>query len=223
MFPITSNILQRVFFIKAEQYGTAFVIDVDGAEYLVTAKHLFDQAARNDEIQLFQNNRWTPHKVSAVSFCRSEVDIAVLRLVEHLTNPRLTVTPTIAGLVLGQDVYILGFPHLMHEDVGQHLGGNPCPLIKRGTASNLGAGDPQVLFVDTLSNEGFSGGPVVFLAPNSPQNVRVAGVISGFKTHPEPVIGRDGEPTGTYVQLNTGLLRAYGIKYALDLVSRMPQ
>jgi len=45
MFPIQANILHRVFFIKAGKYGTAFTIDVEGAEYLVTAKHLFDQAA----------------------------------------------------------------------------------------------------------------------------------------------------------------------------------
>ncbi|MDW2982555.1 MAG: serine protease [Rhodanobacter sp.] len=223
MFPIQANILHRVFFIKAGKYGTAFTIDVEGAEYLVTAKHLFDQAADNHEIQLFQNNRWVPYKPNAIVFCRSEADIAVLRLYQKLTPPDLPVTPTVAGLILGQDVYILGFPHKMHEDVGQQLGGNPCPLIKRGTASSLGVGDPQVLFVDTLSNEGFSGGPVVFLSPSSPQGVRIAAVISGFKTHPEPVIGSDGEPTGAYVEMNTGLLRAYGIAYALDLISRMPR
>lgn len=223
MHPIQANILYRVFFIKAAQYGTAFTIDVKGSEYLVTAKHLFDQAESVDEIRLFRNNRWARYAVRAFAFCRGEADIAVLRLHERLTPSDLPVIPTVAGLVLGQDVYILGFPHKMHEDVGQQLGGNPCPLIKRGTASSLGGGDPQVLFVDTLSNEGFSGGPVTFLAPNTPQGVRVAGVISGFRTHPEPVIGSDGEPTGAYIQMNTGLLRAYGIKYALDLIDRMPQ
>jgi hypothetical protein len=221
MHPIQANILYRVFFIKAAQYGTAFTIDVEGAEYLVTAKHLFDQAESIDEIRLFRNNAWTAYAVQAFAFCRGEADIAVLRLHERLTPPDLPVMPTVDGLVLGQDVYILGFPHKMHEDVGRLLGGNPCPLIKRGTAANLGGGDPQVLFVDTLSNEGFSGGPVAFLVQNAPKNVRIAGVISGFKTHPEPVIGSDGEPTGAYVEMNTGLLRAYGIKYALDLISRM--
>ncbi|MGA7437847.1 MAG: serine protease [Luteibacter sp.] len=221
MHPIQANILYRVFFIKAGQYGTAFTIDVEGSEYLVTAKHLFDQVESIDEIRLFRNNEWTRYAVHAFAFCRGEADIAVLRLHERLSPPDLPVMSTVDGLVLGQDVYILGFPHKMHEDVGQQLGGNPCPLIKRGTASSLGGGDPQVLFVDALSNEGFSGGPVTFLAPNTPKDVRVAGVISGFRTHPEPVIGSDGEPTGAYVEMNTGLLRAYGIKYALDLINRM--
>jgi hypothetical protein len=223
MFPIQANILYRVFFIKATKYGTAFMIDVEGAEYLVTAKHLFDQAATSREIQLFRNNQWAPYKLNDIVFCKSEADIAVLRLQERLIPPDLPVTPSVEGLVLGQDVYILGFPHKMYEDVGQQLGGNPCPLIKRGIASSLGAGDPKILFVDTLSNEGFSGGPVVFLPPNSPKSVQIAGVISGFRTHLEPVIGSDGEPTDAYVEMNTGLLRAYGISYALDLISRMPR
>ena len=223
MFPIQANILYRVFFIKATKYGTAFMIDVEGAEYLVTAKHLFDQAATSHDIQLFRNNRWASYKLNDIVFCRSEADIVVLRLQERLIPPDLPVTPSVEGLVLGQDVYILGFPHKMYEDIGQQLGGNPCPLIKRGIASSLGGGDPKVLFVDTLSNEGFSGGPVVFLPPNSPKSVQIAGVISGFRTHREPVIGSDGEPTDAYVEMNTGLLRAYGISYALDLITRMPR
>ncbi|RDS79589.1 serine protease [Dyella monticola] len=220
MIPIQSNILNRFFFIKAARYGTAFTIEVHGIEYLVTAKHLFDQDADNKAIELFRNNRWTQYKSSAITFCRSEVDIAVLRLHEQLTPPDLPVTATVGGLVLGQNVYILGFPYLMHEDVGQSLGGNPCPLIKRGTAANLGTRNPQVLFVDTLSNEGFSGGPVVFVAPDAPKEVRIAGVISGFKTHREPIIGKKGEPTGDYVELNTGLLRAYGVRHAVELIGR---
>lgn len=223
MLPIQANILYRVFFIKAADYGTAFIINVEGAEYLVTAKHLLDQTATNHEIQIFRNNRWSPHKVHAAAFCRSEADIAVLQLQDRLIPPDLPVTPSVKGMVLGQDVYILGFPHKMHEDVGQMLGGNPCPLVKRGTASSLGAGDPKIVFVDTFSNEGFSGGPVVFSPPSAPKSVQIAGVISGFRTHRESVIGSDGEPTGNYVEINTGLLRAYGISYALDLIDRMSQ
>ncbi|MEI2455664.1 serine protease [Lysobacter firmicutimachus] len=220
MHPVQANILRRVFFIKAIQYGTAFTIDVEDTEYLITAKHLFDESAEAHEVRLFRNNRWVPYEPIKVAFCRSEADIAVLRLNERLTPSGLPVTPTIAQLTLGQDLYILGFPHKMHEDVGELLGRNPCPLVKRGIASNVATGDPQVLFVDTLCNEGFSGGPVVFFSQRSPNEIRVAGVISGFRTHQEPVVGSDGEPTGTYVQLNTGLLRAFGIKHAIDLIGR---
>lgn len=41
MLPVT-NVIYRTFFIKGSLYGTAFTIDHEGEEYLVTAKHLLD-------------------------------------------------------------------------------------------------------------------------------------------------------------------------------------
>lgn len=32
---ITANILRRTFFIRAAQYGTAFIVEVEGEEFLV--------------------------------------------------------------------------------------------------------------------------------------------------------------------------------------------
>lgn len=222
MNPIQTNTLARVFFIKAAQYGTAFTMDVDGLEYLVTARHLFDLTAATHQIGLFRNNEWISFKPVAIEFSRSEADIAVLRLHERLTPEQLKIVPSIARYALGQDVYILGFPHMMHEDVGSMLNGYPCALVKRGTAASLGAGDTGVLFVDTLCNEGFSGGPVVFCPAGDPSSIHVSGVISGYRIEHEPVLSKDtGEPTGDYVTVNTGLLRAYNIKLAVELANRM--
>lgn len=156
-----------------------------------------------------------------LEFARGEADIAILRVAERLTVADLELQPTVAELVLGQDVFIVGFPEHMYEDVGEHMGGLPCPLIKRGTAATLGMGDPQELFVDVLSNAGFSGGPVVFSPINQPRTVRVAGVISGYKTYREPVRSSDGTDTGMYVELNPGFLRAFGIKHVLTVIERM--
>ncbi len=57
MIPIQANILHRVFFIKAEKYGTAFTIDADGLSYLVTAKHLFDEAIATHNVKVFREGR----------------------------------------------------------------------------------------------------------------------------------------------------------------------
>ncbi|MHB1992841.1 S1 family peptidase [Metallibacterium scheffleri] len=228
MIPIQSNILHRVFFIKAEKFGTAFTIDADGLSYLVTAKHLFDETKATHDLHVFREGRWESLTYTAIAFCRSKVDIAVLRLKRSLCPPNLPVDLTTAGLVLGQDVYMLGFPHLMYEESGAVLlDGYPLPLVKRGAACNLGVGDPHVLYVDAMSSEGLSGGPVVFLPLVLPlgatQGVRIAGVISGFRTEREPVIGVDGERTGAYVEINTGLLQAYGIQHAIDLIGSIPR
>lgn len=224
MIPIQANILHRVFFIKAEKYGTAFAIDADGLSYLVTAKHLFDETIATHNLQVFREGRWESLTYTAIAYCRSKVDIAVLRLERSLCPPNLPVDLTTAGMALGQDVYMLGFPHLMYEESGAMLhDGYPLPLVKRGAACNLGVGDPRVLYVDAMSSEGLSGGPVVFLPLGATQGVRIAGVISGFRTEREPVIGVNGERTGAYVEVNTGLLQAYGIQHAIDLIDRIPR
>lgn len=224
MFPIRTNTLASVFFVKAAQYGTAFTIDVEGTEYLVTARHLFDLQTATHQVALYRNNAWSTFTPTAIVFSKSEADIAVLRLHERLTPRHLQISASIAHFALGQDVYILGFPHKMHEDVGPLLNGYPCPLVKRGTAASLGAGESGVLFVDTLCNEGFSGGPVVFAPPGSPNSIQVAGVISGYKVVREPVRSNvDGEPTGDYVEVNTGFLRAYNINLAVALAKRLPR
>lgn len=222
MIPIQSNILHRVFFIKAEKYGTAFTVDVKGLPYLVTAKHLFDETSTTHDLQVFREGRWESLAYTAIAFCRSNIDIAVLWLQKPLCLPNLPVDLTTDGLALGQDVYMLGFPHRMYEESGAVLhDGYPLPLVKRGAACNLGVGDPRVLYVDAMSSEGLSGGPVVFLPLlGATQGVRIAGVMSGFRTEREPVIGADGEKTGAYVEINTGLLQAYGIQHAIDLIDR---
>lgn len=222
MIPIQANILYRIFFIKAEKYGTAFTIDAEGLSYLVTAKHLFDETLPNQKVQVFRDGRWESLSYTAIAFCRSKVDIAVLRLQQSLCPPDLPVELTTNGMVLGQDVYMLGFPHLMYEESGAVLhNGYPLPLVKRGAACNLGLVDPRVLYVDAMSSQGLSGGPVVFLPLGTTQGVRIAGVISGFRTEREPVFDADGEKTGAYVEVNTGLLRAYGIQHAIDLIGRI--
>jgi hypothetical protein len=184
--------------------GTAFTLEVNGKEYLVTARHLLNESCDQHSVKLFRDSKWVELEIRGLEFAGGNMDIAVLRVAERLTPEGLELQPTEAELVLGQDVLILGFPDHMYEDVGLHMRGLPCPLVKRGVASNLGMGDPQELLVDLLSNLGFSCGPVVFSPMNRPSVFRVAGVISGFKTYREPFMDSSGADTGMYVELNTG-------------------
>lgn len=216
-----TNVLCRTFFIKAASYGTAFTLEVGGIEYLVTARHLFDTEAEEHEVSVHVNNRLTKLDILQLDFGRGEADIAVLRVRQRLTPEGMDLEPTVANMTLGQDVFILGFPDQMYEDVGMHMNGFPCPLVKRGTAANLAMRDPQELLVDVWSNLGFSGGPVVFSPLDNPKVFRVAGVISGFKLSREPVKDKDGNDTGMYVEVNSGFLRAYGIKHAMTIIERM--
>jgi hypothetical protein len=217
---IPSQILLSTLFIKAEQYGTAFLIKVVDSEYLFTARHLLDESKNTFEINLFFNNIWISVPVEVVGHGKGEIDISVLRPLTPLRpTPREShVTLSIGGIFLGQDVYFLGFPYKMWSDVGALMGGLPCPLLKKGTLSTLGNGDPQILYVDAINNEGFSGGPLLFYPIGKRQELHIAGVVSKFRVEREPVLDSEGNENGMYVHYNTGFLVAYGIKHALDLI-----
>lgn len=216
---VLSDILYRTLFIKAEQYGTAFLLIVDGSEYLITARHLVDTAKEAFDLQLFLRGQWLNLPVRVVGHGRGEIDITVLKPPHQLQKAeKVSVFPTIANLVLGQDVYFLGFPYKMWSDVGDAMGGMPCAFVKRGTASTLGYGDPQVLYVDAINNEGFSGGPLFFYPRGDLTKVHVAGVVSKFKIESEPVVDGHGEDTGMTISYNTGFLVAYGSKHILEII-----
>jgi S1-C subfamily serine protease len=216
---VPSDILYRTFFIKAEKYGTAFTVDVDGQEYLITAKHLLDESKDQLSIQLFRNEKWHTLLATVIGHSRGEVDVSVLRLEDRLTNQQFLVNPTIAGLALGQDAYFTGFPYQMWNNVGSLIGGLPCAFVKKGTISSFQLSDPQIIFVDAINNEGFSGGPLFFYPPANPRMLCIAGVVSKFKIEDEPVIGSDGEKNGMKVPYNTGFLVAYGAKYILNIIA----
>ena len=216
---VVSNILLRTFFIKAEAYGTAFTLEIDGEEFLVTARHLLSQEHQEFQIQVFHDEKWQSLNAQVVGHGRGEIDISVLRLPQRLSPAGYPVTPTIAGLAWGQDIYFLGFPYKMWGNVGNLMGGMPCPYAKKGTVSSYQLDDPQILHIDAINNEGFSGGPLFFYPAGKPEEVRVAGVVSKFRVEYENVIDENGEPTGMTVPYNTGFLIAYGSKYILSIIA----
>ena len=86
-------------------------------------------------------------------------DIAVFSLTGDLT-PDLDLTPTIDGIVWGQDAYFLGFPF----GIGFDLGGGSLPFVKKAIVSGLykSINGVSLVLLDGINNPGFSGGPVVF-------------------------------------------------------------
>lgn len=215
---ILTNILYRTFFIKAAQYGTAFTIDVDGNEYLVTAKHLLNTNVSKFELQLFHEKKWLRGPATVVGHGKGEIDISVLRLETRLTPVGFDVTPSMGELAIGQDMFFLGFPYKMSGESGSIMGGLPFPFAKKGALSLVTFETPQTLYVDAINNEGFSGGPLFFYPLGRPNELRVAGVVSKFRVEYETVLDELGNPTKFTVPYNTGFLVAYGIKHVLEII-----
>lgn len=134
----------------------------------------------------------------------------------------------------------------------KHLNGDyPMPITKKGVyAGTLETkGRAPVILLDGYNNHGFSGAPIVFHEVNRPIDATtrfdVMGVVSGFVPELVKVVRpdtiKDGEDvskveswrlmtagkilrdTEQLVPLNTGIVRGYPIRYALDMIHLHPE
>ena len=161
---VTSNVLERVLMLQVgSKTGTAFTIDVDGRQYLITAKHMVEGLRHEDTIRIRKGGAWSPLRVT-IFRCDDPVDIAVLVTQAQLTGD-FPLEPTSEGLAVGADAFFVGFPYGWVPSL-QLSGGYPIGLAKKATVS---AFDPlpdhkgMRIILDGYNNPGFSGSPVVFL------------------------------------------------------------
>ena len=216
---IVSNIIRRVFNVKyANSTATAFALDVENRQYLVTAKHVIEDAPRTFDLEFQHEDSWKTLQMDLVGHDPAS-DTSVMASNQLLTEANLVAEATTAGLVYGQDVYFLGFPLGLMGDHAMNMG-FPLPFVKRATLSKFESVSDPILTLDGINNPGFSGGPVAFKLRNS-EEWRIAGVISGYRYSTEPVYSGD-QPTGLTHRVNTGLISASPISCALRLIAANP-
>ena len=169
IFLPTTNILHRVLKIKcADSVGTGFVIFKDGNGFLVTAKHVIKSAPARTFYR--HGDGWIPVPSSTIKFS-TYFDIAVLRLATCEEQPVIQVPDfeigvSTTGLVLGQQVMIVGYPLGLELKESADINyGRPLPLVKNGFLSNMPIKD-ECLLLDAHVNKGFSGSPVVARSPS---------------------------------------------------------
>ncbi len=217
---ITSNVFQRVFFVRGDAYGTAFTVEVDQRQYLISASHLFP--ADLAEIQIYLEGGWQAIAATVIGRSRNSGDIIVFAL-ERLLNVPEPIAITSSDMIVSQEVYLLGFPHKGGLSAGELFPGRPLPFVKRGLLSGweLDADNKIVTAcIDTYSNVGLSGGPVVFVTQAGER--RIGGVISKYKLEEEPVLDDQGRPNGMTVMQNSGIALASNIRLAIELIARNP-
>ncbi len=247
---ITTSVFDRVLMLKSgSETGTGFTIDVDGRQYLVTAKHIVAALGTEGNVEIFKHQAWLPIAVK-VFRCDDPVDIAVLIPPAQLTI-RSALEPTSKKLRYGQDMYFAGFPYGLRSSAAPLPGGYPVAFIKKATMSGeIKEEGASMLVLDGYNNPGFSGGPVIYRDVDQSGFVyNVAGVVKGFRADlaqvykreevkPEQITQddiaqdrivhtREGRTlrlseTGDVVKLNSDLLLAYNISYALDLIRKNP-
>ena len=224
----TSNVLYRVLRIKtAASSGSAFTIEVDGKQYLITARHLLKGFGSEGEIELWIEGRWSKAGARAIYPSREAVDIAALDLGRPVTVA-FPLEASSGGLALGQQVYFLGYPDGLGSSVSAPVppGFGEIPFLKSGIVSALDDRDPEalVLYLDGQNNPGFSGGPIVFWHSAS-GSFRVAGVVRGYRNEALPVLKKKklGDPDAQayndlYTRGNSGIVIGYDIKHIVDAI-----
>ena len=218
---VNANILTRVLHLRVgDMTGTAFTVEVDERQYLVTAKHLTG-GKYIDEIEIWRDE-WSRLRVDVVGIGKGTEDIIVLSAGGILTQT-LPINVGNEGIIVGQNVRFLGFPLGLALDYMMERGGVRLPLVKAGILSGMKFENKvSLLLVDGHNNAGFSGGPVVFKPLGNEEDVwKIAGVVSGYQIENMAVKDKMGRIVGT-ADGNSGILVATGIEAALKLIELNP-
>lgn len=249
---VPDTAFKRVLEIQVGNFtGTAFTIEVDGKQYVITAKHLVASLKTQDTINIRTDEGWQLVRVK-VYRCEETIDVAVLIADYQLTASSVSTELTTEGVRIGQEAFFLGFPYDQFYMPGSAFNDHhPMPFTKRATMSGIvseGAG--SVLYLDGYNNPGFSGGPIVYRDLSRGDYVfKVAGVVSGFFPDILPVMDpkeikpsedltkveawriitmENGkkyrlEDTKQKVATNTGIVKGYNIISALELIKKHPE
>lgn len=218
---ITVNVIQRVFHLKYGQgTGTCFTVDYDGKQYLVTAKHVVSGLKDNDTVEIYFNGKWDKTQVKVIGHHQT-ADVSVFTIGTLLAAHKME--PSSNGIVYGQDTYFLGFPYRLQDEKSGQINRNfPLPLVKKATLSCITSDETgKYLLLDGINNPGFSGGPVVFTEPNT-RAFKVAAIISGYRFAEEPTYNQN-QVTPISIRVNTGIIIAYNIENAIDLIKANPK
>ena len=195
---VTSNVLLRTMLIQASSAeGTAFTIDVDGRQYLITAKHVVAKLQNGTEsvIQVRKKSGWIPLKVTVLK-CDDPLDIAVLVPPSQVTVS-FPLEATSSGMMVGQDAYFVGFPYGEAFATTFATQPNVFGFVKRATVAGFQfdeSAHAQVILLDGYNNPGFSGSAVVYRDMNQSGVVfKVAGVLVSYIYDAAPVINKKQE------------------------------
>jgi hypothetical protein len=217
---ITTNIYTRVYRVHfGGSAGTAFSIEVEGKQYVVTAKHLLTDKEIYS-INIDYDGTFCRIPCRLVGYSKDNMDVVVLALEQQIGHT-LPAPPSRNKLAFSQEVYFLGFPYNMRVDVGAFLK-YPTPFVKKAIISGMEPGKYGALYLDGINNPGFSGGPIVF-EPHGSNTFHICGVVSGFRT--EDIIalkGEDEAETDLVVRLNTGIIIGCPIEAATDVIAENP-
>lgn len=220
---ISGAVLSRVIRFKEDLgQATAFTIEVDGHQYIITAKHNLKKATDTIKFKLFLNGKWSAFTVDAIYPFDDDADMVALGVDKKVTVE--TSLGTEGKIGIGQQVYFVGYPYGLSTRGGLKQKKVEFAFVKAGVLSAIDArnADKVIYYVDGAANPGFSGGPLV--VENSGK-FHVFGVIKGHEAEGLPVVKKadlDNPKALAYKDLhvrgNTGIVVGHSISHIIDAI-----
>ena len=210
MVPI--EILSNVVMIKYQsshqesKQGSAFFVNHENKQYLVTAGHVIDGMKKRDKLFIFNNKKFI--EVDAQIIAKGnphpqflDYDFAILFLTNYINDSAFQIPIHNDTPLIGQQVYFLGFPFGLNTEYDYNKG-FPLPLVKSATSSGNSFSKGRGMYLlDGHSNPGFSGGPAIFKSVKYPNhNFKVFGIVSSviqeellnIRNVPSCIVGNSG-------------------------------
>jgi hypothetical protein len=107
---VSGNVYDRTVLLKTTVgTGTAFAIDIDNRQYLVTARHMVTGLGDHHQVSVLRENQWKSLEVT-IFRCKDPIDIAVLVPNQLLTHADALPVSYPSKLYFGQELFFVGFP-----------------------------------------------------------------------------------------------------------------
>lgn len=220
---ISTHVTSRVIRFKEDLgQAAAFTIEVDGHQYIITAKHNLKKATASIKFKLFLNEKWSAFTADAIYPFDEDADMVAFDVDKKVTVE--TSLGTEGKISIGQQVYFVGYPHGLATRGGLKQKGLEIAFVKAGVLSAIDArnADKVIYYVDGAANPGFSGGPIVV---KNGETYHVFGVIRGYEAEPLPVVEKADFKNlkalaykDLYVRGNTGIVVGHSIKHIIDAI-----
>ncbi len=213
------SLLRSTFHIRCNNAtGTAFTLDYNGWEYIVTARHVVEDIFAGHAVEISFGDEWLALPVSLIGYGERGIDVAVLSI-DFKIGPPASFPASTEGMVIGQQVYFLGFPlGIQGGSPDDHV--FPYPLAKSGVLCGVDSwNNSSILYVDCHANRGFSGGPLFFFKPDN-HDAHIAGVMIQYRID-QVRLGSGDQAVDVQVG-NAGIGIALDIRHVVDIINGNP-
>ena len=134
---LPAEILRQTFMIKVgSAIGTAFTVEVDERQYIVTAQHVLGSASPPMVEMKASKTGWRQVPVTVIGVAERPVDVAVLAT-DSMLGSRSRVPVGVGTIGYGQEARFLGYPLGLEFTDVPGFREAPLPLIKAGILSGI--------------------------------------------------------------------------------------